>query len=183
MRWELEFCLFKNLGTFSAKKEEVGKIVQKIGFSLSVGYHPTKKFNLSVPPLITIGKKISLITFRQILPKSFACDIYFQYTIMTNLKKVIGTKSLHTKQCPAGLSLRTILHYPSKAFWKTLRMGGKSKPSVKHLLIFVTRKVLLSKFTYSAIKRVIADYVNLTKEVESKWSAQGALTDKFQSLM
>ena len=62
-------------------------------------------------------------------------------------------------------------------------MGGKSKPSVKHLLIFVTRKVLLSKFTYSAIKRVIADYVNLTKEVESKWSAQGALTDKFQSLM
>ena len=63
MRWELEFCLFKNLGTFSAKKEEVGKIVQKIGFSLSVGYHPTKKFNLSVPPLITIGKKISLITF------------------------------------------------------------------------------------------------------------------------
>ena len=170
MRWELEFCLFKNLGTFSAKKEEVGKIVQKIGFSLSVVYHPTKKFNLSVPPPITIGKKISLITFRQILPKSFACGIYFQYTIMTNLKKVTGTKSLHTKQCPAGLSLRTILHYPSKAFWKTLRMGGKSKPSVKHLLIFVTRKVLLSKFTYSAIKRVIPSPSNSNFHLINLWN-------------
>ena len=129
-----------------------------------------KKFNLSVPPLITIGKKISLITFRQILPKSFACGIYFQYTIMTNLKKVIGTKSLHTKQCPAGLSLRTILHYPSKAFWKTLRMGGKSKPSVKHLLIFVTRKVLLSKFTYSAIKRVIPSPSNSNFHLINIWN-------------
>ena len=41
----------------------------------------TKKSSLFVPPLIAdpiIGKKVSLIAFRQILPKFFACDGHLQ---------------------------------------------------------------------------------------------------------
>ena len=43
---------------------------------------------------------------------------------MTYLKKLIGTKSLNTEQCPAGLSPRIIPHYlPPKHLWETLGMG------------------------------------------------------------
>ena len=55
-----------------------------------------------------LQKKVSLMVFRQILPKIlFAVDI-FSYTITTYLKKLDGTKPLNTKQCPLGLSPRFI---------------------------------------------------------------------------
>ena len=68
-------------------------------------------------------KKVSLIDFKQILPKILPAAYIFSYTIMTNLKKLIGTKSLNTKQSPAGLSPRIIPHYPPKPVWETLGMG------------------------------------------------------------
>ena len=42
---------------------------------------------------------------------------------MTYLKNFIGTKSLDTKQCPAGLSPRIIPHYPTKHLWENLGMA------------------------------------------------------------
>ena len=47
----------------------------------------------------------------------------FSCTIMIYLKKLDGTKSLNTNQCPAGLSLRNISHYHPKYLWETLGMG------------------------------------------------------------
>ena len=53
-----------------------------------------------------IEKKVSLIAFRQILPKILSVACIFSYTNMTYLKKLDETKSLNTKQCVAGLSSR-----------------------------------------------------------------------------
>ena len=61
-----------------------------------------------------IGKKVSLIAFRQILPKILPAVCIFSHTVMIYVKKYNGTKSLNTKQYPAGLSPRIIPHYPSK---------------------------------------------------------------------
>ena len=41
---------------------------------------------------------------------------------MPNLKKLIGTNFLNTKQCPAGLSTIIIPHYTPKPLWETLGM-------------------------------------------------------------
>ena len=68
-------------------------------------------------------KKVSLTALRQILSKVLPEACIFSNTIVTYLKKFIGTKSLDTKQCPAGLSLRIIPHYPPKHLWETLGMG------------------------------------------------------------
>ena len=77
-------------------------------------------------PLITLHileKQVSLTALRQILSKVLPEACIFSNTIVTYLKKFIGTKSLDTKQCPAGLSLRIIPHYPPKHLWETLGMG------------------------------------------------------------
>ena len=61
------------------------------------------------PPLITdniLEKEVSLIAFRQILPKILMAVYIFSNAIMTNLKKLIGNKSFNEKQSPAGLSPR-----------------------------------------------------------------------------
>ena len=55
-----------------------------------------------------IGKKVSLIAFRQILSKLLPEACIFSNTIMTYLKKFVGTKSLNTKHYPTGLSSRII---------------------------------------------------------------------------
>ena len=56
--------------------------------------------------------------FPNILPVTYI----FSYTIMTNLKWLIGTKSLDTKEYPARLSSGIIPHYPLKLLWETLNM-------------------------------------------------------------
>ena len=53
-----------------------------------------------------IEEKVSVIIFIQILPKNFVCGIYFQLHILDLFEKPDGTKSLNTKQYPAGLSTK-----------------------------------------------------------------------------
>ena len=77
-----------------------------LNFPFSVGYHPHQKVGFLCPspdhrPLI--GKKVSLIVFRQIL-----VAYIFSNTLTTDLIKLIGNKSLNTKQCPAVLCTRII---------------------------------------------------------------------------
>ena len=74
---------------------------------------------------------------------------------MNFLKKLIRTKPLNTKQCPAGLSARILPHCPHKHSWETLEMGENPTQHPKNVLIYSTRKVSLMKFTSSTIKSVI----------------------------
>ena len=85
-----------------------------LNFPLLLDITPAKKSSSPVPVLIKdhiFGKKVSLIAFRKILPKTFPVPCMFSYTIMTYLKNLDGTKSLNTKQCSAGSSLKIILMY------------------------------------------------------------------------
>ena len=131
------------------------------------------------PPL---RKKIYLIAFRQILPKMFVCHMHFQLQNHSLFEKLLGTKSFNIRQCPAGLSTRIILLYsPSgqkcllrliallpppgvdyplspKSLWESMGMRRESHPTAKNLLIFLTRKTRLNKFTASPIKNVIFPY-------------------------
>ena len=69
-----------------------------------------------------IGKKVCLTAFRQTLSNILPDASIFSSTIMTYSKRVIGTKCLDTKQCPAGLSPRIIPYCPPKHLWETLGM-------------------------------------------------------------
>ena len=51
---------------------------------------------------------MSLISFRQILPKTLPVAHIFSFIISAYLKKFSGIKSFSTKQCPANLSLQII---------------------------------------------------------------------------
>ena len=58
-----------------------------------------------VPVLITdqiLEEKVSLIVFKSISPKLLSATYIFSNIIMTNLKKLIGNKSLKSKQCPGN---------------------------------------------------------------------------------
>ena len=127
---------------------------KSLNFPLMLDITPTKKLGPPVPTLITdhiLRKKVSLIAFRLSLPKILPAAYIFSNTIMTNLKKLIGNKSLNTKQCPAGLSPRIIpLHLLGNPGGL-----GEYQPTGKNLLTFPTRKILLDEFTSSAIKSVI----------------------------
>ena len=104
----------------------------------------------------------------------------FSRTIMNYLKKLVGTKSLNIKQCPAGFSSKIIsLYSPShqkfplplmllfcsyqaptvppslETLCRTLRMGRESHQTAKNLLISPTREISLTKFTSSPVKSVI----------------------------
>ena len=71
------------------------------------GYHSQSAF----PPPITdhiLEKKVSLIAFREILPKILPAMYIFSNRTMANLKMLIWDKSLNKKQCLAGLSPRII---------------------------------------------------------------------------
>ena len=81
-------------------------------------------------------KKVSPTAFRQILSNILPEACIFSNTIMTYLKKFIGTKSLDTKQCPARLSPRIIPHYPPKHLWETLGMG-KNQPQQPKMCSFL----------------------------------------------
>ena len=99
-------------------------------------------------------KSLSLIAFRQILPKTFPAAYIFSYAIITNSKKLIGNKSLDTKQYPAGLSSR-IIHYPHQPSWEALGMGENSSQQQKMYSFFSPEiSFLLNKFTSSSIKSV-----------------------------
>ena len=65
---------------------------------------------------------------------------------MTNLKKLIGKKSLNTKQCPAGLSLWII---PLNLYWKPWGWG-KYLPTANNLLIFPSRKIIFISSPYTS---------------------------------
>ena len=61
-----------------------------------------------------IEKGVFLIGFRKFLPNILPAAYIFSYTIMSYLKKLVGTKSVNTKQCSVALSLRIISHvFPS----------------------------------------------------------------------
>ena len=112
-----------------------------------------------VPPFVpwlhtTYCKNVS-DSFRKILSKIFPLAYIFNHTIMANLKKLIGTKSFNTKQCPAGLSHRIVRHYPLELLWKTLGYEEVSQPTRNKLVTFLTRKIVFNKFKCSAIKNVI----------------------------
>ena len=120
-----------------------------LNFPFSVGYHPHQKVGFPCPSPDRrphIWKKVSLIVLRQIL-----VAYIFSNTITTNLIKLIGNKFLNTKQCPAGLCPRII----SLNFYGNPGNGGEYQLNAKNLIIFPTRKILLNKFTSSAIKNVI----------------------------
>ena len=85
-------------------------------------------------PLITdyiLEKRVSLIAFRNILSKFFFEACIFSNTIVTYLIKLVGTKSLNTKECPAGLSLGIIPHYLCKHLWESLGMGKNPTQQAK----------------------------------------------------
>ena len=71
------------------------------------------------------GDEVSLQA-KKFLSKSLPETCIFSNTIMTYLKKLVGTKSLNTKQCPGGLSLRIISHYLPKHLWEILGMRENS---------------------------------------------------------
>ena len=138
----------------------------------SVRYHLNQKIESPRPSpdhKRHIGEKgISNFT------KNFAC-IFITYTIITYLKKLDGTKSLNTKQCPVGLS-PTIIPQVSPFLPKVspplmllccthrvwtgplpLNLHGKPLgrgnpyPTSKNVLIFPTRKIPLNRFTSSVV--------------------------------
>ena len=97
-------------GNWGAGKGGVLLEAQSLNLPLLLDITPTKKLSPPVLLLITdhiLGKKV-LIAFRQILPIILPGACIFSYTVMACVKKLDGTKSLNTKQCPAGLSPRII---------------------------------------------------------------------------
>ena len=117
-----------------------GKPVREEMF-LSGGRSPCKPKSLNFPlllditphqktdppsPVITdqiLEKKVFLIDFSQSLSNFLPEACILSNTIMTYLKKLIGTISLNTTQFPAELSLRIIPRYPPKYLWETLGIG------------------------------------------------------------
>ena len=149
-----------------------GSPLQTPKFELSplVGYHsPCKEWSLprfSPDRRLHIGNKISLIVFRD---------------NMNYLKKVVSTKSLNTKQCPAGLAPRIIpsvfqflpkmslslmllcwphqmwiVSFSPKTLEKKLAMVGEFHRAGENLLIFPSRKTTLNMFKSYPIKSVIS---------------------------
>ena len=147
-----------------------------LNFLLLLDIAPIKKSSSLVPLLIPdhiSGKKVSLIDFRQILPEILPVMCIFSYTIMTYLKNLEGTKSLNTKQFPAGLSPR-IMHQVSPflpkcplLWWCSVALTrcrlspllslslygkiwgwGKILPNSQKFTHFPTRKIFLHRLIY-----------------------------------
>ena len=77
---------------------------KSFNFPLLLDITPTKKLST------LLEKKVSRIAFKQVLPKILCATCIFSQEIMSYLKKLIGTVSLDTKHCPAGLPSRIIPH-------------------------------------------------------------------------
>ena len=105
-----------------------------------------------------IDLKVNTLTQSfQSLPE--AC--IFSSIIMTYLKNLVGTKSLNTKQFPAGLSHRIIPNYPHNHLWETLAMGKNPTRQPRIYSIPPTEKsplvnlLLLSKLSFLPHQTVI----------------------------
>ena len=93
-----------------------GSHLSKLHFSCNKGERWTKKpinpLKLVYHPVSCLlhhythiyCKKVSLIAYRQILPKILHVVLIFSFTIMAYFEKFVGIKSYSTKQCPAELS-------------------------------------------------------------------------------
>ena len=116
---------------------------KSLNFSLLPDITPTKKLVSPVPPLITdhiLGKKkVSIIAFRQILPRIFPATCIFSYAIKRFFKKLIGTLSLNTKQWTVGLLPRIIPHHPLEIYGKPWGCG-KSPPNSENVTNFSHQK-------------------------------------------
>ena len=151
---------------------------QKIELSPSVGNCPQSKIDthrVSWPQTTYREKMVSLIVFRQNLPRTLPAACIFSYTIMTYLKNFDGTKSLNAKQYPAVLTTWIILQVspflspllwccfaaptrfelPHSTFLKNPGDGKKSYPRAKNLPISSTRKIPPNRFTSSTINSAI----------------------------
>ena len=96
-------------------------------------------FRITYP--ILRKRKVSLIALRQVSPKVLLVACFFSYTIMIYLRKLDGTMSVDTKQCPGGIYPRYL-----PFFWNYMRNsedGRKSYLTAKNLIISFTRKSLL----------------------------------------
>ena len=126
---------------------------KSLKFPFLMDITPTKKLTPAAPPLITdpiLEKKVSVISFRQILLKILLAAYIFSNTIMINLKKLIRNISLNTKQCPAGLSPRIIPLNSYGKPWGWERMPGYSQKFTHS----PQQKILHNKSTSFAIKIV-----------------------------
>ena len=62
-----------------------------------------------MPHLISLSSlQVSLITFMQLLPKTLLVGHISSFIITNYFKKIVGIKSLSTRQCAAELSPGTI---------------------------------------------------------------------------
>ena len=103
--------------------------------------HPSKNWvYLSPDHRSNIGEKKVLIAFRQIFVKNSAEACIFSNTIMAYLKKLIGTK-FQQDYLPELFPIVTLNIHGKPWRW------GESHPTVKNVLIYSTRKILLMKFT------------------------------------
>ena len=79
---------------------EVSLQFHKFELSSSVDITPHKNFD-SLCPFTDedhiLEKKVSLIVFRQVLPKILSVAYIFSNPVMTNLKNLIGNKFVDTK--------------------------------------------------------------------------------------
>ena len=115
---------------------------------------PPQKLNtLSPDNTPDIKKKVTIITFRQILPKILSEACISSNTIVKYLKKFVWIKSLSTKQCSAGLSPLIIPHYPLNIYGNP--WNGRD-PTAKNLFISSNRKIPLNKFTSFPISKVLS---------------------------
>ena len=112
---------------------------KSLNFPLLLDSTPTKKLSpLSLDHRPYIGR-LSLIAFLKIL---FEVSI-FCHAVTTYLKKLVGTKPLNIKQCPAGLSPRVIPRHHLKHLWETMEMGKNSTQQPKIYSFLPPEKSLL----------------------------------------
>ena len=110
-------------------------------FSPPVEYHPHQKIK-STCLLIAdyILEKKGFNSFYTDFIKNSAEGCIFSNTIMTYLKKLIGTK-FQQDHLPELFPIVLL-----NSLWETLEMG-ESHPTAKNVLIYPTRKIPLMKFT------------------------------------
>ena len=97
---------------------------KSLNFFLLLGITPPKNWVPLFPDhKPNIRKKVSVIAFRQILSKILPKACIFSNTIITYLKKFIGTKSFNTKHWTAGLSPRIYPIIPVNIYGKPWEWG------------------------------------------------------------
>ena len=90
-----------------------------------------------------IGKKVSLIAFKQFYPKILPAVYIFSNTIMTIFWK-------------SSLEINPLIQnsvqqdYPPKPLWENPGDEGEDQQTAKNLLIFLTKKILLNIHQFSS---------------------------------